>query len=142
MKALQRGWRRGWGVERVDLEDKGCQQACASLKDASGMVSRTRSVDGTEVKIDLQIVLEGCLHESGIVRARRGGQTGEGGCFPRRRGETTVGTISDRCFLLNAKYGRPLSDLHRMQQPSLNPPALPAAPRSASTSAKAILTML
>jgi hypothetical protein len=92
------------------------------------MVSRTRSVDGTEVKIDLQIVLEGCLHESGIVKARRGGQTEEGGCFPRRRAETTVGTISDRCFLLDAKYGRPPSDLQRMQQPSLNPPALPAAP--------------
>jgi hypothetical protein len=107
------------------------------------MVSRTRSVDGTAVKIDLQIVLEGCLHESGIVKARRGGQTGEGGCFPRRRAETTVGTISARCFLLDAKYGSPLSDLQRMQQPSLNPPALPAAPRSAaSTCAKAMATML
>jgi hypothetical protein len=84
------------------------------------MVSRTRSVDGSEVKIDLQIVLEGCLHESGLVKA----------------------TISDRCFLLNAKYGSPLSDLQRMQQPSLNPPALPAAPRPASTCAKAMLTML
>jgi hypothetical protein len=89
------------------------------------MVSRTRNVDGTDVEMGLQIVLEGCLHESGIVKARRGGQTAEGGCFcsPRRdyRSDELRPPLLRR---LSTGDWSPLSHLQRMQQlPSFHPPA-------------------